>query len=88
MSKTVFNSAENTADNVQKFATNSFIVLISFAGLAILAGTCGVTCLCKSCVANRTWTFLFGFILVIIWIVFIVMGIILTAVSFNGPDVL
>ena len=63
-------------------------MLIGFSGLAVLAGICGVTCLAKKCIENRAWTFIYGFLLVLIWIVFAIMGIILTSVSFNGPEVI
>jgi len=44
--------------------------------------------LAKKCVENRAWTFIFGFILLFIWLVVAIIGIILTAISFNGPDVI
>ena len=86
--KTVFNSNESKSDQVAKFATSSFGVLIGFSALALLTGICGVTCLAKKCAENRAWTFIYGFLLVLIWIVFALMGIILTAVSVNGPEVI
>jgi hypothetical protein len=86
--KTVFNSSSSKTDQVAKFATSSFGVLLGFSALAVLAGICGVTCLAKKCIDNRAWTFIYGFLLVIIWIVFTLMGIILTAVSVNGPEVI
>ena len=53
-----------------------------------MSGICGVTCLAKKCIENRAWTFIYGFSLVLIWIVIAIMGIILTAVSVNGPEVI
>ena len=86
--QTVFNQGDTKTDQVKKFATSSFGVLIGFSGLAVLTGICGVTCLAKKCTENRAWTFIYGFSLVFVWIVIAIMGIILTAVSFNGPDVI
>lgn len=86
--KTVFNSSTSKADQIAKFATSSFGVLIGFSAIALLTGICGATCFAKKCAENRAWTIIYGFILVVIWIVFVLMGIILTAVSVNGPDVI
>jgi hypothetical protein len=69
---------------IQSFKNSTFGVLIGFSATAIIVGIFGTLCHCKPC-DSIVFPILFGITLTAIWIVFIVVGAVLTTVSVAGP---
>jgi hypothetical protein len=77
------------SNSMGNFKTASMASLLAFSLLAIATGISGTTCGCKPCArGNICWPIIFGSLLLIVWIVTIIVGIVVTVVSFSGPDVL
>lgn len=77
------------SNSMGNFKTASMASLLAFSLLAVATGISGTTCGCKPCVrGNICWPIIFGSLLLIVWIVTIIVGIVVTVVSFSGPDVL
>jgi hypothetical protein len=64
------------------FRISFFGVLMSFSCLAVLIGACGICCFCKPCSESRLYSICYGILLFFIWIIILVIGILITLVSF------
>jgi hypothetical protein len=70
---------------VKTFHTSTFAILMAFSCSALIAGILGSGCLCKPCVNNLALPIVYGITLFLVWIVILIVGIIITAVSFTSP---
>lgn len=71
------------------FKNASMAALLIFSLLAIGTGIAGATCGCKPCArGNICWPIIFGSLLLIVWLVTLIIGAIITTVSFTGPETL
>ena len=68
------------------FHIYSFGVLTGISCAAILLGICGICCSCKTCVNNIALPIFHGIFLFLIWIVILLIGVLLTTVSFTRPS--
>jgi hypothetical protein len=68
-----------------KFKTVVYAILLGFACLALVTGIIGTTCGCKPCakgsICYPVW---FGILLFFVWIVTLIVGAIICAISFTG----
>ena len=64
------------------FRISFFGGLMAFSCLAVLIGACGVSCFCKPCVQSRVYSICYGILLFFIWLIILVIGIIITLISF------
>jgi VIT1/CCC1 family predicted Fe2+/Mn2+ transporter len=71
---------------VGRFKNIIFAILIAFSSLAILIGILGTLCKCNPCKKSICWPVWFGIMLFFVWIVTLIIGSILTAISFSSPD--
>ncbi len=68
-----------------KFKTITYAILLAFACLAFVTGIFGTTCGCKPCAKGSIcWPVWFGISLFFVWIITLIVGAILTAISFSG----
>lgn len=72
-------------EKVKTFHSSTFGVLIAFSASAILTGACGASCLAKPCKENRAYPIIYGILLFIVWVIILVIGIVVTAISFSSP---
>jgi len=70
---------------VKTFHSSTFGVLIAFAGSAILVGACGACCLGKPCKEKLAFPIIYGILLFFVWVIILVIGIVVTAISFSSP---
>jgi hypothetical protein len=73
-------------EKVKSFHSSTFGVLIAFACSAILVGACGAGCMCKPCKDKIALPILYGILLFFVWVIILVIGIVVTAVSFSSPE--
>ena len=73
--------------SVAMFRNGTFIAMLVASIVAILIGLLGSLCLCKVCERNSCCLSIgYGTTIFFVWIVFIVVGAILTAFAFLSPD--
>jgi hypothetical protein len=63
-----------------------FYLVVVLATIAIMIGICGLTCLAKPCSKSLGFIRIFGICITMSWLLFIVFGFIIVAVSTNGPE--
>ena len=80
-------SLGSLTDYLKTFRISFFSVLMSFSCLAVVAGACGICCLCKPCVKNRALPIIYGIWLLFFWLLILVIGILITVLSFSPPQV-
>ena len=73
-------------DKVKSFHSSTFGVLMAFACSAILVGAFGAGCFCKPCKEKIALPILYGIFLFFVWVIILVIGIVVTAVSFSSPE--
>lgn len=73
---------------VINFKNASFGVLVSFSATAVILGTFGTCCLCRPFKSSIIFPICYGFTLFGVWIVVLILGITLTAVSTSGQSVI
>jgi len=71
---------------VKSFKNSTFGVLITFSCSAILVGACGVGCFCKPCKEKIALPIIYGIFLFFVWVIILVIGIVVTAISFSSPE--
>ena len=71
---------------VKSFKNSTFGVLIAFSCSAILVGACGVGCFLKPCKEKIALPIIYGIFLFFVWVIILVIGIVVTAISFSSPD--
>lgn len=88
LSSNIFDADLGTlSDAAAKFKTVSYAILLAFACLAFITGILGTTCGCKPCAKGSIcWPVWFGLSLFLVWIITLIIGAILTAISFSGVD--
>jgi hypothetical protein len=59
---------------------------MAFSCSAILVGACGVGCFCKPCKEKIALPIIYGIFLFFVWVIILVIGIVVTAVSFFSPE--
>lgn len=59
---------------------------MAFSCSAILVGAFGAGCFCKPCKEKLALPILYGIFLFFVWIIILVIGIVVTAVSFSSPE--
>jgi hypothetical protein len=64
--------------------------LIVFSVIAVITGLLGITCICKACkkndCCNQIYTMSYGFVLTLVWFVFILVGGIVTGLATALPQ--
>lgn len=73
-------------EKVKSFHSSTFGVLMAFSCSAILVGACGAGCFCKPCKDKIALPIIYGIFLFFIWVIILVIGIVVTAVSYSSPD--
>lgn len=74
-------------ENVAKFKNVTGGFLIAFSLVAFFTGIGGASCNCGPCAkGNICYPIIYGILIMFVWIVVLVIGIVLTAVSFAGPE--
>lgn len=73
-------------DKVKSFHSSTFGVLMAFACSAILVGAFGAGCFCKPCKEKIALPILYGIFLFFVWVIILVIGIVVTVVSFSSPE--
>jgi len=68
--------------DIKLIRTIIFAVLMGFSCLAVIFGCCGLCCLKETCAKNRCFPICYGILLLSVWIIILVIGIVLTTVSF------
>lgn len=64
-------------------------MLLTFSLIALFVGIAGTTCGCAPCATgNRVYPVLFGIPLMMVWLVFLIMGSVVTGVSTTSQDTL
>ena len=71
---------------VKTFHTSTFGVLMGFSCTAVLVGACGISCFCKPCKEKLAFPIIYGIILTAVWIIILVVGVVVTAVSFSTSE--
>jgi hypothetical protein len=67
------------------FRIGTFVAMIIAALLAICVGCFGSCCTFKPCIKHRGYSICFGLTITLIWIIFIVVGGVMTSISEMGP---
>jgi hypothetical protein len=73
-------------EKVKTFHSSTFGVLMAFSCSAILVGACGVGCFCKPCKEKIALPIIYGIFLFFVWVIILVIGIVVTAISFSSPE--
>ena len=80
-------SISNVSDAAKSFANGSFATLLIFSMWAMAVGFSGTLCFCKWCAEGSIcWPILYGVTLFVAWIIFLIMGSVVTSVSISGPE--
>lgn len=66
---------------INKFRRSSGTIYIALACSALIIGGLGATCGCKRCQDNRCYSVWYGLILLVIWVLFLLIGIGLMMIS-------
>lgn len=75
------------SEQAANFKNLSYGTLLAFSFMAIITGLAGTTCGCKPCAkGNICCPILFGIALFFVWLITLIVGSIITAVSFSGPE--
>ena len=69
-------------DKLHIFRISFFGVLMAFSCSAVLIGACGICCFCKPCARSKALPIFYGIFLLFVWIVILVIGILISIVSF------
>lgn len=59
---------------------------MAFSISAIVIGAFGAGCLCKPCKKTLALPIIYGIILFFVWVIILVIGIVVTAISYSSPE--
>lgn len=80
-------SISNVSEAAEKFSNGSFATLLIFSLWAMAVGFSGTLCFCKWCAEGSIcWPIIYGVTLFVAWIMFVIMGAVVTSMSVTGPE--